>query len=124
MLLGNVSRARAAQRQRRSPPALAARRARAPRLRAGQTDRPPLRWRAQVPRRVAVSDALSSGAPRSHPGSMDREEWSTPEALLPSNRGRTENAGLAAAELDGVLRCAEPRRTIEARVKSVSRQST
>src|SRR6266545_3505054 len=121
MLLANVTRPRAAQRQRRSPHPVAPRRARSPRLRAREADRPSIRRRAQVSRRVAVPDALPPRAPRPDSGTMGREERSTAQTLLPSNRGGTEDAGLAAAKLERVLRRAEQSRANPARVESHAR---
>src|SRR6266542_3537532 len=119
MLPAYVARPRASQRQRRSPHPVAARRARSPWLRTGQADRPAIRRRPQVPRRVALPHALSPRAPRPHPGTMGREERPTPQALLPSDRRGTEDADLAATELEHVLCGVEQSGAITSRVAGI-----
>src|SRR5258705_8691416 len=118
MLPVDVARPRAAQRQRRSSAALTPRRARSPRLRAGEADRQPIRRRPEVSRRLALPHALPPRAPRSHSGTVGREERSAPEALLSPHRGRTDDARLAAAELERVLHGIEPRRAAAPRVET------
>ena len=69
-----------------------------------------IRRRAQVPRRVALPDAVPPRAPRPDSGPLGRKERPTAEALLPSNRRRTEDARVATQKLERVLLGAEPRR--------------
>src|SRR5437899_6062620 len=124
MLLVYVTRPRASQRQRRSSYPVAARRARPTRLRAREADRASIGRRAQVPRRVALPDAVPTRTPRSHSRPLDRKERSTAEALLPSNRRRTKDAGVAAQKLERVLLGAEPRRADPAGVDPTDEQDT
>src|SRR6266540_466014 len=116
MLSAYVRRPRAAQGQRRSPHPRTARTARPPRLRNRQADRPAVGWRDQIPRRVALPDVVPARAPRPHSGPMGRARRSTAQALLPSNRRGPEDARVAAPQLEGVSRRAEPRGADSTRV--------
>src|SRR5436190_6547853 len=122
MLPEYVARPGASQRQRRSPHPVPARRARPTRLRAREADRPAIRRRAQVPRRIALPHAVPPRTPRPDSGPLGREERPTAEALLPSNSRRTEDAGVTAQKLERVLLGAEPCRADPAGVGPIAVQ--
>src|SRR5690606_14199494 len=72
------------------------------RLRDRQAHRGAVRWRARVPRRLAVPAAVPARGARLAEGSLDRAAGRAPAALLLADRGRPPHARAPARDLEAL----------------------